>query len=189
MTGRATGLILAVAAMLLAACGFEPMYGARTGSLATAEELSMVELAPILDRERQPYRLGLQMQNALSARLYPSGVASPRYRLEVVVDRELQGFGFRSDEAVTRYGLRLIASYRLIDLATDQVALAETARVYNSFDVAQSDFATQMAERDMEERLTRELSERIASRLSLHFRDKAEDAGAAAADARTAPAP
>lgn len=176
MGRRALGSILVLAAFVLAACGFEPMYGERTGTLTAARELSMVELAPILDREHQPYRLGLQMQNALSARLYPSGIASPRYRLEVVVDRELQGFGFRSDEAVTRYGLRLIGSYRLIDLATDQVALAETARVYNSFDVAQSDFATQMAERDMEERLTRDLAERIASRLSLHFRDQAEDA-------------
>lgn len=174
MGSRCIGPILLVASLMLAACGFEPMYGDRTGTLTTARELSMVELAPILDRERQPYRLGLQMQNALSARLYPSGIATPRYRLEVVVDRELQGFGFRADEAVTRYGLRLIGSYRLIDLENDQVALAETARVYNSFDVAQSDFATQVAERDMEERLTRDLAERIASRLSLHFRDQAE---------------
>lgn len=157
-------------ALGVAACGFEPMYGARSAGGSVAADLSAVELAPINDAEGTAYRLGQMMSNALSERLYGAGVAAPRYRLELMLDREIEGFGFRPDEAVTRYGMRLTAKYRLRDVLDDRVVLEETARAYNSYDVVQSDFATLMAERNMEERLSQDLSERIASRLSLYFR-------------------
>ena len=164
--------MIALMAALAAACGFEPMYGARQSGGSAASDLGAIELAPIVDAEGGPFRLGLLMKNALSDRLYASGSVSPRYRLEMTVERDLQGFGFRPDEAVTRYGLKLTAHYRLIDLATGNTTLEESARAYNSYDVVQSDFATLMAERNMEERLTRDLGERISSRLGLYFRNR-----------------
>ncbi len=160
------------AALFLSACGFEPMYGARATGGSTADDLATIEVAPIRDRDGNPYRLGQMMSNALGERLYPSGIGATRYRLELLLDREREGFGFRPDEAVTRYGLRLTARYRLIDLASGAMVLEETARSYNSYDVVQSDFATMTAERDMENRLTKDLSERISGRLSLYFRDQ-----------------
>ena len=161
--------------MAVAACGFEPMYGARTTSGSTVADLSAVEVAPIVDAEGAAYRLGHLMSNALGERFYAFGIAQPRYRLEVTLNREVEGFAFRPDEAVTRYGMRLTAAYRLRDLADDRIVLEDTARTYNSYDVVQSDFATLMAERNMEERLSQDLSERITSRLGKYFRDRPAD--------------
>lgn len=164
--------ILAVCAglaLFLTACGFEPMYGARSAGSSAAAALATVELAPILDKEQQPYRLGQQLEMLLNERLGSAGMSL--YRLELSLDRERDGFGTRQDSAVTRYGLRLTAYYRLIELASGNTVLEERTHSYNSYDVEKSDFATLTAERDMELRLIKDLSERVAGRLSLYFRD------------------
>ncbi|MDA5192451.1 LPS assembly lipoprotein LptE [Govanella unica] len=165
-------------AAALAACGFEPMYapGGLHGASGAAADLAAVELAPLRNDAGRNFRVGQQMSNALSERLYASGVAPARYRLELKLTEHREGFGFRQDESVTRYGLRLSAEYRLIDIASKKTVLSETTQTYNSYDVSQSDFATVMAQRDMEQRLTRDLSDRIVSRLGLFFREPRKDA-------------
>lgn len=174
--GRISGILgsLAVTA-LVAACGFEPMYApGGVGAARTSEaaaDLSTVEIAPIRNGDGRDFRLGQQLSNALGERLYPAGVSPARYRLELKLRQERDGFGFRSDESVTRYGLRLTADYRLVEIGSNKVVLEETSQTYNSYDVSQSDFATVMAERDMEQRLARDLGDRIVSRLGLFFRE------------------
>lgn len=158
----------------LAACGFEPMYApGGPGATATSEaaaDLAAIEIAPIRNSDGRDFRLGQQLANALGERLYPSGVNPARYRLELTLRQTREGFGFRPDESVTRYGLRLAADYRLVEIGSNKVVLSESSQTYNSYDVSQSDFATVMAERDMEQRLARDLGDRIVSRLGLFFR-------------------
>ncbi|MEX1147755.1 MAG: LPS assembly lipoprotein LptE [Sphingomonadales bacterium] len=161
---------LIVASLALAGCGFTPMYAARDDGSSTAAELGSVTVEPVTDRGRS-YRLGQMMEHELTERFYRAGAQSVRFRLEMDLEREREGFGFRPDEAVTRVGLRLRARYRLIDVSTDKVVFADTAQAYNSFDVVQSEFATLAAEQDMESRLVDDLGQIIESRLARHLRE------------------
>ncbi len=80
------------------------MYGVRDNGTSVATDLGTVELAPITDKGR-PFRLGHILENDLANRFYRGGVQAVRYRLELELDREREGFAFRPDAAVTRVGL------------------------------------------------------------------------------------
>jgi LPS-assembly lipoprotein len=170
---RIMGIVGCFAA--LGACGFEPMYapGGLRNAHGTAADLAAVEVAKIRNDAGREFRVGQQLSNALEERLYATGVDKPRYRLQLRVTENSEGFGFRPDESVTRYGLRLRADYQLVEIATSRIVLDESTQTYNSYDVSQSDFATAMAERDMEDRLAKDLSDRIVSRLGRYFRAEA----------------
>lgn len=164
---------LLMAGLGLAGCGFEPMYAAREDRLPVTTDLGAISVAPITmatdyDGERR-YRLGQMLEDELERNFYRGGVQAVRYRLDLDLERSTDGFGFRPDEAVTRIGLRLEARYRLVDTQEDTVILEDSAQVYNSFDVVQSDFATLAAEQDMEARLVRDLGQRITLRLGRFF--------------------
>ncbi|RMF08783.1 MAG: hypothetical protein D6763_09240 [Alphaproteobacteria bacterium] len=175
---RARAVVMLIAALALAACGFTPMYGARDDGTSIAVDLGSIAVEPITEAGR-PYRLGQLLENELANRFYQGGVQAVRYRLELDLERTREGFAFRPDEAVTRVGLRLDAHYRLIDTADESIVLEDRAQAYNSFDVIQSDYATLSAEQDMEARLVRDLGQRITHRLSRYFGQRTSERGAA----------
>ncbi|MCA1749501.1 MAG: hypothetical protein LC634_08230, partial [Sphingomonadales bacterium] len=80
-------LILLLALPLLASCGLRPLYG-NAGSPAV-RTLGAVAVGPIEGRA------GYLMRGALEQRLGAVGEREPRYRLEVVLDDEITGFGVR----------------------------------------------------------------------------------------------
>ena len=156
--------------LLLAACGFEPLYGDRVGEAPTRLELAAVEVGPI------PERLGQQVRNALVDRLNPGGGEAPRYRLEMRLRKTSDTFGFRSDESVSRASLRLDADFRLMDLASGEFIHQDSARSTATYDVVQSDFATVSAERDAERRTSEQLADIVTARLGVFFRERAAEA-------------
>ena len=80
----------------LAGCGLQPMYSGG-GDGAVAQGLAAIEVAPIEGRA------GWLVRNALRDRLAQSGEAgAPRYRLDVLLDDDLEGFGLLTDETVGR---------------------------------------------------------------------------------------
>lgn len=169
---------LFLASLGVSGCGFEPMYAAREDRLPVTTDLGAISVAPITmttdyGAERR-YRLGQMLEDELENNFYRGGVQAVRYRLDLDLERTTDGFGFRPDEAVTRIGLRLEARYRLVDTQDDTVILEDSAQVYNSFDVVQSDFATLAAEQDMEVRLVRDLGTHITRRLGLFFGEDRE---------------
>ena len=149
-------VLVTALSLAIAACGFQPMYGARDASPSVAAELGSVDIERINVVSEQPAgpeaewrsRLGQQLENDLASRFYRGGVQAVRYRLDMDLTKTREGFGFRPDEAVTRVGLRLEARYRLVDVGADKVIFQDRVQAYNSFEVVQSDFATLSAERD-----------------------------------------
>ncbi|RME65127.1 MAG: hypothetical protein D6782_06865 [Alphaproteobacteria bacterium] len=157
-------LVLALATSLLAGCGFEPLYAERGGA-GVVDRLAGVAIAPI------PDRLGQLVHNRLSQGVTPQGTpAAITHRLEVDLLQSIEGFGFRSDEAITRERVRLIAHYRLIDTASDEVVVAETTHADTSIDVLLSDFATYSAEQAAGERNARQVADAILARIALYMR-------------------
>ena len=151
-------------AAFLTACGFQPLYGENPVSAPAAERLSRIKVAPIADR------IGQIVKNHLEDALTPLGPSSaPLYVLEVTLVEEVDGFGFRSDESITRENLRLEATYRLLRSDNNQPFLVGSARSNMAYDVVRSDFANLSAREDAKRRTAEQLVHIIANRLSLHF--------------------
>lgn len=150
---------------LLASCGLQPMY-AGGGSGAVAQGLSAVEVPPIDGRK------GWLVRNALRDRLAQSGsTATPRYRLDVLLDDDLEGLGLLTDDTIGRERRTLRARYQLIDLSDGSIMVDATAGSDAGIDVVSSDYATIAAEQTALENLAREVADRIITRLSLALRD------------------
>lgn len=161
---RMAAPLLLLATALLAACGLQPMY-AGGGSGAVAQGLAAVEVAPIEGRA------GWLMRNALRDRLAAGEANSPRYRLDVLLDDRLEGLGLLTDETIGRERRTLRARYQLVDVASGQVLVDATAGSDAGIDVVSSEYATIAAEQTALENLTREVADRIVTRLTIALRD------------------
>ena len=157
------GLALATASLLLAGCGLKPLYSGG-GSGPVAQTLRSVTVAPIEGRA------GWLVRTALEDRLGAPPGATPAYRLEVLLDDEITGFGIRRDDAVTRERRTLRARYRLVDSAKGTVLLDATAGSDAGIDVVGSEYATVAAEQTALERLSREVADQIVTRVALYAR-------------------
>ncbi|MCL6741595.1 LPS assembly lipoprotein LptE [Sphingomonas sp. RB56-2] len=155
------GFALALA-LLLGACGLQPMYGGGSSG-QVASGLTTIQVAAI------PERAGWLVRNALVDRLGgESGNAS--YRLEVELDDNLTSFGIRGDSSATRERRTLRARYRLVELKTGEVVLDATAGSDAGIDIVSSEYATVAAEQTAQERLAQVVADQMVSRLALFMR-------------------
>ena len=160
---------LAVLALLvsLGGCGLQPMY-AGGGSGAVAQGLAAIDVPPIEGRA------GWLMRNALQERLGQSGgTATPRYRLDVLLDDDLEGLGLLTGETIGRERRTLRARYQLVDLSTGRIVVDATAGSDAGIDVVSSEFATIAAEQTALENLSREVADRIVTRVTVALREPA----------------
>jgi LPS-assembly lipoprotein len=158
-------LALPLAALLsLNGCGLTPMY-AGGGSGPVAQGLAAVEVSPIEGKA------GWLMRNDLRNRLGQSGThGAPRYRLDVLLDDQLEGLGLISDDTVGRERRTLRARYQLVDMASGDILLDATAGSDAGIDVVSSEYATIAAENTALENLSQEVSDQIVARLALTLR-------------------
>ena len=151
-------------AFALPACGLQPLY-AGGGDGAVARGLADIEVPAIEGRA------GWLVRNALIDRLGTSGQGSARYRLDIVLDDQLEGLGLLTDETIGRERRTLRARYQLVDVASDTVLLDATAGSDAGIDVVSSEYATVAAEERALENLALEVADRIVTRLSLELRE------------------
>jgi LPS-assembly lipoprotein len=148
--------------LLLAGCGLQPLYGGGAAG-PVAQTLRSVTVAPIEGRA------GWLVRTALEDRLgVPTGGGA--YRLEVLLDDEITGFGIRRDDAVTRERRTLRARYRLVDSVKGTVLLDAIAGSDAGIDVVGSEYATVAAEQTALERLSKEVADQIVTRVALYAR-------------------
>lgn len=144
--------------LLLAACNLQPVYsGGSQGGAQTM--LGAVEVAPI------PEKTGFLVRDRLLQRMDPTEV--PRYRLEVVLDDRIDGFGVRGDNSIIRERRTLRARYRLIEIGSERVLLDTTASADAGIDIVSSEYAVVAAEATTLERLSRDIADQIVARLAL----------------------
>jgi LPS-assembly lipoprotein len=151
-------------ALLLAACGLQPMY-AGGGSGAVAQGLASVEVSAIEGRA------GWLMRNALVDRLSAGNSnGAARYRLDVRLDDKLEGLALLSDDTIGRERRTLRARYQLVDLASGEVLLDATSGSDAGIDVVSSEYATIAAEETALENLSKVVADRIVTQLALTLR-------------------
>ena len=154
-----------IPALLLAACGLQPMY-AGGGSGAVAQGLASIDISPIEGRA------GWLMRNALSDRLQSGrGNGATRYRLDVRLDDKLEGLGLLSDDTIGRERRTLRARYQLVDLENGNIVLDATAGSDAGIDVVSSEYATIAAENTALENLSRDVADRIVTSIALQLRE------------------
>lgn len=150
-------------AFVLSACGFHPLYGGVSGEIRRLE-LSQVAVTPIESR------LGLTLRNALIERMTPDGEpALPQYRLDVSLRELREGVAIQADASITRYNYFLTGTYRLSDIATGKLLYQGEARSVSAYNVAESPFATLIAERDAASRTAGDLAAQMELALALFF--------------------
>jgi LPS-assembly lipoprotein len=155
-----------VVALLVAGCGFQPLYGARDGGTANAAVQAMAETRIALI----PDRPGQELRNHLLDRLTPLGQpAQPRYELQVSLSETIARLGIALDDSATYGRLTLTARFTLRELATGKPVVAGQSRWTNGFTRVPSHFANLVSEADARSRALREIGDDIRLQLGLHF--------------------
>ncbi|KUR73679.1 hypothetical protein AQZ52_01540 [Novosphingobium fuchskuhlense] len=151
------------AGVLLGGCALQPMYaGGGSGSVARA--LAGVDVSSIEGKA------GWLVRAALVGHLGAGAQATPRYRLDVRLDEQLQGLGLLSNDAVTRERRTLRARYQLVDLSSGKIVLDATAGADAGIDIVSSEYAVIAAEQTALENLSHEVADQIVTRVATKLR-------------------
>jgi len=155
------------ATLVLSGCGFRPLYAVGTTPEGIGTYFTQVYVDPI------PGRQGVHLRNQLMDQLTPAGTPSAAaYKLSIKLEDIKEGLAIKENTHITRYNYTLIARYELRDSVSGEMLDHGTARAIAAYNVAESQFATQSAERDAQERAAREVGEDIRLRLALYFEER-----------------
>ncbi|WP_428151257.1 LPS assembly lipoprotein LptE [Brevundimonas sp.] len=149
MSARSLSALAAVS-LLLAGCGFTPLYGDSAGSP------SLSRISVTTQDDRLGYRLREQLEDALGW----NRNAAPFYRLETVVQQNRRPLGRRIDDTATRYELTVRAAWTLTPVASG-AALTGTEAVTTTYAAADQPYAAIAAQQDGEDRAAAELARLI----------------------------
>lgn len=151
-----------MACLLLAGCGFEPLYGENELATATEERLAQISVNPIEDRVGQLVRI------ALTNRLTPTRPAPrPQYTLRVTLNESKTSLAVEKDSSATRANLTLLASFVLVVNGSGERLTTGSVRSVNSYDIVDSDYATLAAESDARRRGATDIADGIVDRLAI----------------------
>jgi LPS-assembly lipoprotein len=158
-----TGLTLALTA-LLAACGFQPLYGGHGANPGASQIFSSIYVDTIESDA------GYELRNALIDLLDATDrPANPRYSLKITLKDQLQGAALQNDATITRYNYTLTADYALLDSATGKPVTSGEVSSLNAYNVVASPYATLVAQKDAQRRAGDDLAERIRLDLGVYF--------------------
>lgn len=151
--------------LLTAACGFRPLYGNDAGATAS-QGLEATRVERIPNREGQILRTQLEI-------LFDSGGVSvpTRYSLVVALSTNVRDIAIRGDETATRRNILARAGYTLVRIEDGAVLTRGGARASNSYNIAESDFATQVAQQDALARSLEQLALSIQTQLAIFYRE------------------
>ncbi len=149
------GIVLGLS-LLLAGCGFQPLYGQHQA--AVGNDLAAVRVLPIEGRPGQTLRNHLIDATA--------GADVPKlYELKVILDKAQTTQLLRRDDTASRAETTLTARYELIFLGDGtqkgKRLLTDNATARAAYNMFDGQYASVVAERDSEDRAARMLAEQI----------------------------
>jgi len=160
---------IALGCLLLAGCGFHPLYATDGGPSGAREVFASIYVDPI-EGERAGYELRNALINSLLAANDPRKAL---YRLNVTVDQYVQGIAVGTDAAVTRYNYTLNVNYKLSDMRTNKVLKEGIESSLSAYDVVASPYATLVAQHDAQKRGADDIAYRVRIDLSAFFAKRA----------------
>ena len=146
--------------LMLAGCGFRPLYG----DVRLSPKLAAIFVDPI----EEP--AGFELRNSLIDLLRSDGEqAGKAYRLAITLTDTNQGVALQNDATITRYNDTVTANYVLTDAKGEELRRGSLTSL-SSYNVAQSPYATQVARQDADKRAAQDLAERLSLELEVYFR-------------------
>lgn len=148
--------------LLLAGCGFAPLYG----GAGMSQKFAGVQVENIPDRD------GQHLRNLLIDRIYTGGrPENPRYALKIApLTTTATELGIQKDATVTRTGIEITAHMMLVDRSSGKVVLARTLHAVGGYDVLDQQYATLVTRQNVTEHILAELADGVTQALSLYFR-------------------
>ncbi len=163
-------------ALLLTACGFQPLYVQRSGDnswyyggdfdTSITEEMAQIKITPISDR------FGQLLRNDLLDLLTPRGAPQKaKYRLEAVLaDKIVTQQAMRDDVTATNERIEYRVEYKLFQNGTQLVAGNSLAFV--SYDILRDPYSTTMAQKKAEVDAAKIIANDISLRIGAYFHAK-----------------
>jgi LPS-assembly lipoprotein len=165
------GAALAGALLLLAACGFHPLYANRRSS-GLDEQLASVKVAPVSDR------IGQMLVRSLRDGLNPAGLkVAQRYALTMTLTRSLSDLAIRKDGTASREAFAASAAFTLQDTQQNTTVLSGVARANDSYDVGENPFTSTVASSDADRKAADSMSQQIQRQIIVYLRRQASAAG------------
>ena len=162
---RAFGRLLAVALpLLLAACGWHPLYGRLDDNTGAGQELASVHVQPIANR------VGQNLYNELRDRINPEGEpADPHYDLVIGLTEQEQQYLVQEDQTATRVDLTLYANFALYQRGTTQPLMIGQSRSTTTYDQLSNQYASVVSAGDAHRRGAEALADDIANRVAVYL--------------------
>ena len=152
------------ACLLLGACGFHPMYGARNDGSSADADLASVAVA------EQKTRLGQLIRNEILSEIAPVGLESVgRYALEILPRPQDEVVIQEFDTDVLRRSIRVEAAFRLTEIGSGAELYSGRTFSLASYDRTGTPFSNLQARTSAEERAAKEVGADIATRLAAFF--------------------
>ena len=159
---------LAVTAALgLAGCGFQPLYGTTAGGSRLGAVMAGVDVTPI------PGRVGQRLRNELIFENTGGGAAAPAtYKLDIVIRESLINELVQISGDAKGEVYQLDATFRLIS-RDGRVVLEGKATSRASFERFQTIFSNVRAQVDAENRAARTVADTIRTRIAAYISQQA----------------
>jgi LPS-assembly lipoprotein len=166
-------LAAAALCLLLAGCGFHPLYAVPGESHGEMQaDLGDIYVEPVPDR--LGYELRNQLIDLMDARADASGAA---YRLHVTLGTKQLPIGVQSEPApggitqtvITRYNDTLTVQYELLDIKTGKSLTQGTETGLSAYNVLNSPYATLAEEQDADARAADDIADRLRLDLAVYF--------------------
>jgi len=160
-------VLIAGLTMLLAACGFQPMYAPAGGGAA----IGPVEVVQIDGKAGHVLKRELDRILAVE-----NGTGAPPMRLEITLAEQVTPLGIRVDESATRAELRLIANYVLTPPPDRGRVMRGSVFTVVNYDIPTAAFGEIAAQDDARERAAETMAQRFRAELALRVA-QAREAG------------
>ena len=168
--------VLALAAAVLAACGFQPLYATGGTPRQWDPDLAAITVTPIKDRPGQVLELALRED------LNPGGKSVPvKWRLDTVLTISRSDLGIQTNATATSSEINVIATFALVDIANGKPVYTSASRAVGDFNQLTDAYATQVASDDAQDRALRQVADEMALRMAVFVRHQ-RDAAASARD-------
>lgn len=146
-------LAMALAALLLPACGFQPLYATNAG--AAAPGLRHIALKSV----DAPEDIAPAVTRAFERRMATAPGAA-KYDLLITATEQAERLAVQIDASVTRYNYRIVGRYTLVNRATGKQTKGAVTSI-SSFNVVNSQYSTLHAEDAAREKAANQLAEDI----------------------------
>ena len=151
--------LLASLTILLAACGFQPMYAPGAG----ANAIGPVQVTEIEGKARHVLR------TELTRILAPENDGSPPMTLEISLIEQIAQLGLRVDESATRAELRLTANSILTPAEPSGRVMRGSVTTVVNYDIPTAAFGEIAAQDDARERAAETMAQRFRAELALRI--------------------